>query len=209
MKAVAISPVISMVIALSAVIALSFAPVPALCQQDATATVQAHVDSVLKVLGNPALKGPKGEERKRVEVKAEADKLFDFVELSKRTLGLSWNRFSIDQRKEFVALYKQLLEETYMDRLMTYAGEKMTFSRPMPLDSNTVEVKSELHVKTGPVALVFRLINEGGQWKVYDVVIEGVSLITNYRSQFREILANRDPAALLDTLRKTVGKGPK
>jgi phospholipid transport system substrate-binding protein len=209
MKTVALSPVISLVIALSAAIALSLLPLPALSQQDATATVQAHVDRVLKVLGNPALKGPKGEERKRAEVWAEADKLFDFVELSKRTLGLSWNRFSIDQRKEFVSLYKQLLEETYMDRLMAYAGEKITFERQTPLDANTVEVKSELYTKTGPVALAFRLINGGGQWKVYDVVIEGVSLIANYRSQFREILANRDPAALLDTLRKRVGEAPK
>ncbi len=95
------------VTAFLAIIALLMAPLPALCQQDATATVQAHVDKVLKVLGNPALKGPKGEERKRAEVRAEADKLFDFVELSKRTLGLSWNKFSIDQRKEFVSLYKK------------------------------------------------------------------------------------------------------
>ncbi len=92
---------------------------------------------------------------------------------------------------------------------MAYAGEKITFGRQAPLDANTVEVKSELHTKTGPVALAFRLISEGGQWKVYDVVIEGVSLIANYRSQFREILVNGDPAALLDTLRKRVSEGPK
>jgi len=190
-------------------IALALAPLPALSQQDASATVQAHVDRVLKVLGNPALKGPKAEQEKKAGVVAEGDKLFDYVELSKRTLGLSWNQFSMDQRKEFVDLYKQLLEVTYMDRLMAYAGEKMRFAKEMPLTGNTVEVRSELLTKTGPVALAFRLINESGQWKVYDVVIEGVSLISNYRSQFREILANHDPQTLLETLKKRVKEGQK
>ena len=189
--------------------ALLLVPLPAMSQQDATAAVQAHVDAVLKILGNPALKGPKGDKQKRSEVITEADKFFDFVELSKRTLGLSWNRFSMDQRKEFVSLYKQLLEVTYMDRLVAYAGEKIRFGKQVSLTTNTVEVKSELQTKTGPVALSFRLIDEAGQWKVYDVVIEGVSLIANYRSQFREVLANQEPQALIDVLKKRVAEGPK
>ncbi len=115
----------------------------------------------------------------------------------------------MDQRKEFVSLYRQLLEVTYMDRLMAYAGEKIRFGKQVPLTANTVEVKSELQTKTGPVALSFRLIDEGGQWKVYDVVIEGVSLIANYRSQFREVLANQEPQALIDVLKKRVAEGPK
>ncbi len=169
-------------------------------QQNARATVQANVETVLKVLGNPS----RNERQKRAAVRAEAHKLFDFVELSKRTLGLNWNRFSMEQRKEYVGLYKQLLEETYMDRLMAYAGEQVLFKAEIPLDSNTVEVRGEVITKTGPATISFRMINAAGQWKVYDVVIEGVSLIANYRSQFREILANQEPDALLDTLRKRV-----
>jgi phospholipid transport system substrate-binding protein len=183
-------------------------PLAALSQeQDPRAVVQAHVDAVLKVLANPALKGEKGENKKKQEIRTEARKLFDFVELSRRTLGLSWNRFSLDQRKEFVSLYTQLLEDTYIERITAYSNEKVTFTNAVPLDANTVEVRSQVSTKTGQVPIYYRMLREENQWRVYDVVIEGVSLIANYRSQFRDILANRSPEALLATLRKRVGGG--
>ena len=168
----------------------------AFAQQRPKEMVQAHVDAVLKVL-----RTTKPKKQQRTEIIAEADKLFDFVELSKRTLGLSWNKFSQDQRKEFVNLYKALLEETYIDRITTYTNEKVTFTEAVPLGANTMEVKSGVATNTGPVPSTTGSINENGQWRVYDVVIAGVSLIANYRSQFREILINQSPEALLNTLR--------
>ncbi len=176
-------------------------------QQDARATVEAHVNNVLKVLRNPALKGEKGEKQKKAETMAEAEKFFDFVELSKRTLGLDWNRFSLEQRKEFVNLYKGLLQDTYIDRITAYTNEKVEFANAVPLGQNTVEVRSEVINQGGKVPIYYRVMNENGQWRVYDIVIEGVSLITNYRSQFRQILVNQSPQALLDTLKKRVGGG--
>jgi phospholipid transport system substrate-binding protein len=176
-------------------------------QQDAGASVEAHVNNVLKVLRNPALKGEKGEKQKKAEITAEAEKFFDFVELSKRTLGLDWNRFSLDERKEFVNLYKSLLQDTYIDRITSYTNEKVEFTGAVPLDRNTVEVRSEVINQGGRVPVYYRVVNEDGQWRVYDVVIEGVSLITNYRSQFKQILVNQSSQALLDTLKKRVGGG--
>lgn len=173
---------------------------PASAGQGPRETVQAHVDAVLK-----ALRTTKSKQRQRTEIVAEADKLFDFVELSKRTLGLSWNRFSQDQRREFVDLYRGLLEDTYIDRITAYTNEKVTFTEAVPLGGNTAEVRSTVATKTGPVSIDYRVIDEKGQWKVYDVVIAGVSLIANYRSQFREILINRSPEGLLDTLRQKEG----
>lgn len=160
-------------------------------------TVQAHVDGVLKIL-----RTTKSKQQQATEIMAEADKLFDFVELSKRTLGLSWNKFSIDQRKEFVKLYTTLLENTYIDRITTYSDEKVSFTEAVPLGGNIMEVRSVVAAKSGPVTIDYRAINENGEWKVYDVVIAGVSLIANYRSQFREILINQSPEGLLDTLKK-------
>ena len=165
------------------------------------------MNNVLKVLRNPALKGEKAEKQKKAEITAEAEKFFDFVELSKRTLGLDWNRFSLDQRKEFVNLYKSLLRDTYIERITAYTNEKVEFTSAVPLGQNTVEVRSEVISQGGRVPIYYRVMNENGQWKVYDVVIEGVSLITNYRSQFRQILVNQSPQALLDTLKKRVGGG--
>jgi phospholipid transport system substrate-binding protein len=174
-------------------------------QQEAMTTVKGHVDNVLKVLRNPALKGEKGESAKKAQIEAEADKLFDYVELSKRTLGLNWNRFSGEQRREFVQLYRSLLEETYIDRITAYTNERVSFVQAVPLGDSAVEVRSVVVTKTGEVPIYYRTLNVSGQWKVYDVIIEGVSLTANYRSQFREILANQSPQALLDTLRNRVG----
>lgn len=175
-------------------------------QQDALETVKTHVDAVLKILRDPALQGPQGEKEKRVRIVAEADKLFDYIELSKRTLGLSWNRLSQEQRREFVRLYKRLLEETYIDRITAYTNEKVAFTEAVPLGGNAVEVRSMITTKTAQVPIYYRVMREAGQWRVYDVVIEGVSLIANYRSQFREVLVNQSPEALIETLRKRVAE---
>lgn len=175
-------------------------------QQEALQAVKGHVDNVLKVLRNPAFKGPKGEKEKEARIVAEGDKLFDYVELSKRTLGLSWNKFSQEQRREFVKLYKKLLQDTYVDRITAYTDEKINFTEAVPIGGGAVEVRSVVTTKQGQqVPIYYRAMSEGGQWRVYDVIIEGVSLIANYRSQFREILANQGPDALLATLRKRVG----
>ncbi len=189
----------------AAVVLLLALPCGVWAEQDALRTVKAHVDNVLKVLRNPALKSPKGEKEKEALIVAEADKLFDYVELSKRTLGLSWNKFSQEQRREFVKLYKKRLADTYVDRITAYTNEKVDFTEAVPIGEGAVEVRSVVTTKTAQVPIYYRVMNEGGQWRVYDVIIEGVSLIANYRSQFREILANQGPEGVLATLRKRAG----
>jgi len=143
---------------------------------------------------------------KRERIEAAAVRLFDFVELSKRTLGLNWNRFTPDQRKVFVQLYQSLLEETYVDRITSYSNERLNFSKEVPLSDSTAEVRTTVLAKGEEVAINYRLIRKDGEWRVYDVVVEGVSLISNYRSQFREILGNGSPQTLIDSLEKKVAK---
>ena len=169
-------------------------------------TVKANVDSVLEVLRNPKLQGEAGKKVKTQRIQAAADKLFDFVELSKRTLGMAWNKFTPDQRKEFVRLFESVLRDTYVGRITAYTNEQVSFTKEASLSSDTAEVRSVVTGgKSGEVHIDYRVIKKDDQWKVYDVVIEGVSLIDNYRSQFREILAKGTPETLLDTLRKKVG----
>ena len=167
--------------------------------------VKANVNSVLDLLRDPKLKGDAGRKVKEQKIQAAADKLFDFVELSKRTLGVNWNKFTTEQRKEFVELYKAVLKDAYVDKITAYTDEKVNFTKEVPLAENTVEVQSTVVTKTAEIPIYYRVIKRENDWKVYDVVIEGVSLIANYRSQFREILANNPPEKLLDTLRKKVG----
>jgi phospholipid transport system substrate-binding protein len=169
-------------------------------------TVKTNVNSVLEVLRDPKLKGEAGKKVKEQRIMAAAEKLFDFVELSKRTLGLNWNKFTPEQRREFVELYKTILKDAYVDKITAYTNEQVNFTKEVPLSENMVEVQSSVVTKSAETPIYYRVIKKDSEWKVFDVVIEGVSLISNYRTQFREILGNNPPATLLDTLRKKVGK---
>jgi phospholipid transport system substrate-binding protein len=168
--------------------------------------VKTNANSVLDVLRDPKLKGEAGKKVKEQKIEAAAEKLFDYVELSKRTLGLNWNKLNMDQRKEFVGLFKTLLRNTYIDRITAYTNEKVEFTKEVQLTETTTEVQSLVTKGNTKVPINYRVIKKGSDWMVYDVVIEGVSLISNYRTQFREILGNNPPQVLIDTLRKRVGK---
>jgi phospholipid transport system substrate-binding protein len=169
-------------------------------------TIKANANSVLEVLRDPKLKGEAGRKVKEQRVEAAADKLFDWVELSKRTLGLNWNKLSPEQRKEFVELYRLVLKDAYVDKITGYTNEQVTFTKEVSLSDTTVEVQSVVLAKGVETPIFYRVIKRENDWKVYDVVIEGVSLISNYRTQFREILGNNPPEKLIETLRKKAGK---
>ena len=165
-------------------------------------SVKTSVTAVLDTLKDPKLKGEEGKKAKAQKIEAVADKMFDYVELSKRTLGLNWNKFTVDQRKEFVDLFKNMLRDTYIDRITTYTNEKVSFVKELPLTENTVEVQTVIVSTSAQTPINYRVMKKSDEWKIYDVVIEGVSLIANYRTQFRDILGNNPPQYLIDTLRK-------
>ncbi len=166
--------------------------------------IKTHLDQVIEVLRDPALAGESGKNAEVEKIKTLSESLFDFEELSKRSLSQNWKRFSEAQQKEFVSLYKSLLQNTYSDRIASYTDEKILFGKETTLSEKTVEVQTTLETKSNDIPINYRLIQNNGKWKVYDVVIEGVSLINNYRTQFREILRNNPPETLLETLRKKV-----
>ena len=169
-------------------------------------SVKGNIDKVLDVLRDPALKGESGKKTKRQKIRSISDKMFDYSELSRRTLGQDWKKLNPAQQNEFTDLYKSLLEDAYADKIINYTDEKVAFSKENQLSEKTFEVQTTVLTKKADIPIYYRVIQKDGQWKVYDVVIEGVSLISNYRNQFREILMNKSPEVLLDTLRKKVGK---
>jgi phospholipid transport system substrate-binding protein len=169
-------------------------------------TVKDHLDKVMDVLRDPSLKDESAKKAKKDRIRAISEKMFDFPELSKRTLARNWSKFNPEQQKEFVELFTSFLEDVYADKIMTYSDEKIVFSEEIALTEKTVEVRSRVLRKNGDIPLYYRVILKDGVWRVYDIVIEGVSLINNYRSQFREILSNKPPESLLETLRKKVDK---
>ncbi len=169
-------------------------------------TLKGNVKKVLDVLRDPSLKGEAAKKTKKAKIRSISNRMFDFSELSKRTLGLNWKKFSKEQQMEFIELYQSLLEGVYADRIMAYADEEIIFNRENPLSEKTVEVQTTVVTKKADIPIHYRMIQKEGDWRVYDVVIEGVSLITNYRTQFREILSHKTPESLLDTLRKKIAR---
>jgi len=169
-------------------------------------SVKGNVNKVLDVLRDPALKGESGKKTKRQKIRSISDKMFDYSELSRRTLGQDWKKLNPAQQNEFADLYKSLLEDAYADKIINYTDEKVSFSKENQLSEKTFEVQTTVLTKKADIPIYYRVIQKDGEWKVYDVVIEGVSLINNYRNQFREILMNKSPEVLIDTLRKKVGK---
>jgi phospholipid transport system substrate-binding protein len=168
--------------------------------------VKTQVNKVLDVLRDSSLKGEAGKKVKREKIRNISLNMFDYTELSKRTLGQNWSKLNAGQQTEFLGLYKTLLEDAYADKIITYTDEKVVFGKETSLSEKTAEVQTTIITKKADIPINYRVIQKGSDWKVYDVVIEGVSLVSNYRNQFKEILLNKTPDALLDTLRKKVGK---
>ena len=167
-------------------------------------TVQANVDKVLEVLRDPKLKAESAKETKKEKLRSIYDGMFDQVELSRRTLAQNWNNLNTAQRKEFVQLFKQVLEKAYMDKILAYVNEKVVFDREVQVSGTIAEIQTTIITSSKKIPVYYRVILKGGEWKVYDVVIENVSLISNYRTQFNDILAKNTPEQLLEILRKKV-----
>jgi phospholipid transport system substrate-binding protein len=169
--------------------------------------VKSHVNKILEVLRDPALRGEAGKRIKKEKIRAITEEMFDFAELSRRSLGQNWEKFSADQQKEFIRLFRSLLEETYSEKITVYTDEKIVYKKETNLSEKTVEVQTAVLTKTSEVPIFYRLMEKNQDWKVYDVVIEGVSLVNNYRTQFREILASKTPEGLIELLRNKIDKG--
>jgi phospholipid transport system substrate-binding protein len=167
-------------------------------------TVQTNVNKVLEVLRDPALKAETAKEIKKEKLRAIYEQMFDEIELAKRTLARNWNALDLAQRQEFVQLFHQVLEKAYIDKILSYTDEKVVFDKETMLAENQAEVQTRIVTSSKEIPIFYRVILKDGTWKVYDVVVEGVSLVQNYRTQFSDILAKNSPKELLEILRKKV-----
>jgi phospholipid transport system substrate-binding protein len=170
-------------------------------------TIETGVNKMLATLGDPAFKA-KAKDEQVAQLGEIIETVFDFKELSRRTLGREWKKMKPEQQKEFVGLFKELLQGVYADRLLAYSDQKVLFEKETMLKKGRAEVQSYLQTADGKkIPLFYRLTDKSGSWKVYDVIIEGVSMVKNYRTQFRQILAKDSPEKLIEILRDKVGKG--
>jgi phospholipid transport system substrate-binding protein len=171
-----------------------------------TEQLKSAIDRVVKVLEDPSLKGDDRVAERRTAVRKIADEIFDFSEIARRALARHWQPLTDKQRVEFVALFSDLLERSYMSKIELYGGEKIQYGGER-VDGETASVATRIVTKNGTeVPIDYRLLKKGDRWLVYDVNIEGVSLVSNYRTQFNKIVQTGSFEDLIQKLRTKQGE---
>jgi phospholipid transport system substrate-binding protein len=150
--------------------------------------LKAQIDRVLKTLDDPELKKEGKSKDRRTAVRRIANDIFDFGETARRSLGRHWQPRTPTERDEFVQLFSDLLERSYISRVELYGGEKIQYLGDS-IEGDQAKVQTKLLTKSGSeIPIEYRMHRKGDRWLVYDVIIEGVSLIANYRTQFNKII---------------------
>ncbi len=153
-----------------------------------TEQLKVEIDRVVKMLEDPALKVDGKAVERWARVRSIANDIFDWAETAKRSLARHWQPLSDTQREEFVKLFGDLLERAYISKIELYGGEKIVYVGES-VDGEQAIVRTKIITKQGTdVPIEYRMLRRGDRWLVYDVVIESVSLVSNYRTQFNKII---------------------
>ena len=153
------------------------------------------IDSVIAILSDAALKGPAKRADRQAKLRAVADGFFDWRELSRRAAAEGWNKFTPKQQDDFVSSFSELLQKTYIRKLEKYNNEKVTYLNEQ-IEGDQAFLKTQVNMKDKTIPINYVMIKHE-KWMVYDVVVEGVSLVKNYRTQFAKILSRETPEALI------------
>jgi len=175
-------------IALPIIISLS-APNPSRAG-DPTERIRFVVEQGIEILNDPKHQSKNGKQIYLDRLREVVFPLFDFPEMAKRSLGFHWRRLSPEERQEFVTLFTNLLERSYAGKIDLYDGETVVFTGEA-VEDNYARVDSKLVSKNGErFSVDYKLLRTNGDWRIYDVVVEHISLVNNYRSQFNRVIAN-------------------
>ncbi len=167
----------------------------------ATDAMKGTIDEVLRIVADKDLKQPaKANERRQLLEKVVGER-FDYPEMSRRALGAPWANLSDKDREEFVSLFQTLLVNSYADKIESYSGEGVQYLNERT-EKDYAEVRTKVLTGKTEIPLDYRLLNKTSVWRVYDVVVDGVSLVNNYRGQFTKIMRSGSYADLVDQLRK-------
>lgn len=176
----------------------------------ATDQLRAAIDQVVRILDDPELKR-RGPERRHA-IRRVAGEIFDFQEITKRALGQHWHPRTAVEREEIVRLFRDLLERSYVSKIELYSGERIVYVGEST-DGDHATVRTRIVTKQGTeIPVDYRMARRGARWSAYDVSIEGVSLVANYRGQFNRIMQSGSYAELVKRLRaklEEADEGPK
>lgn len=175
-----------------------------------TDMVRQTTDQVLKVLEDPQLRGPDKQAARQERLRQISDQAFNWQEMAQRALATHWRERTPQERQEFVALFKDLVERSYMNRLEQAAEERQAIQYvDEQIDGSRAVVKTKAVTKRNvEVPLDYRLQQVDGRWLIYDVIVEGISLVNNYRSQFNRIIATSSYADLIQRMRSRQTEDP-
>lgn len=158
-------------------------------------------DRVLRTLQDPELRKPEKMDERRKQIRAIANEIFDWRETGKRALGRNAQGCSAQQREEFSPLFADLIERSYVGKLDLYSGERIVYAAEAT-ESDQATVRTKLVTKSGTeIPIDYRMLKEGDRWRTYDVTIEGVSLVGNYRGQFNRIIQQSNCGELIKKLK--------
>lgn len=166
-----------------------------------TDSMKATVDEVLRIVRDNELKQPHKATERRQMLEQVVEARFDYQEMSRRALGAPWNTLSDQEKQEFVGLFRTLLTNSYADKIETYSGEGVQYLNER-MEKEYAEVRTKVLSGKTEIPLDYRLINKANDWRVYDVVVDGISLVNNYRGQFTKIIKSSSYADLVEQLRK-------
>lgn len=183
----------------AAMLAILAAPAFSQSPEQARQTLRTAVDRILADIKNPDYVNPATRGPLRRQIEDEVYHVFDFGEFSSRTVGPRWKTFSDEMKKKFSDAFANLLFNTYLNRITGYNGEVVDYTGEMASpDGKRVEIRTVITMKDGKKTPVnYRMLYKDGGWRVYDVIIENISLVQNYRTQFSDILNTASPEQLI------------
>ncbi len=166
-----------------------------------TESVRSTITEVVKILDDADLRQPVRAAERRQQIERVVKDRVSYEEMGKRALGMPWNELTEDERKEFVSLFVQLLRDTFAGRIDAYAGQQVAYLSEQ-LEEGYAEVKAKLTGSKTDTLLDFRLADRSGIWLVYDVVIDGASVVGNYHAQFTSIMRDLSYAGLISRMKE-------
>lgn len=182
---------------------VSVAPLAAAEATAITEDLKSVVDQVLLVVADPQFKEDK--KARRARIREIIGPKFNYLEMGKRSLARNWKKLSAEEKKEFVALFARLLENSYASKIESYKDEKIHYVSEV-VKGKYAMVKTEVVRKNDSLGVDYKLLRKGDDWQIYDFVIEGVSMVRNYRSQFSKIIRKDSFAKLMKQMSEKVLK---
>ncbi len=165
------------------------------------------MEKILELLADPQYKEIDKKDLQRQKITAITNDLFDYTEMAKRALARNWRIFTPPQRQEFRNIFADLLEKTYYNKVYgEYTNETVVYGKERKISDVKAQVETAIHRATVDIPVMYSMMLNNGVWRVYDVNIEGVSLIKNYRSQFSQILNKDKPEYLIQRLKDKIVK---